>query len=169
MEFIVLSWKGHDVLCHWVCGFPPQWHLQHGQPGALQRFIRIHLHLGCLGEHVQLRHSGTGCESPLREGRGGERPVIAFIHLKTLTSRVAKRACCCGLSGLTLTVWLDLNSWSSESLLQAWTAPWPRGKQQRSQRLGRRGNSWSRANQGLSSLEHQFYLSMLQFLCVANI
>lgn len=42
-----------------------------------------------------------------------------------LTSRVTKRACCWGLSGFTLTVWLDLNSCRSASLLHAWIAPWP--------------------------------------------
>lgn len=37
-----------------LCIFPPQCYLQHCQPGTLQRFIWIHLHLSCLGEHVQL-------------------------------------------------------------------------------------------------------------------
>lgn len=63
-----------------------------------------------------------------KERRKG--PFTAFSHCHTLTSRVAKRACCCGLSGLTLTVWLDLNSWSFASLSQAWPAPWPVSTQQ---------------------------------------
>lgn len=64
-------------------------------------------------------------KAPWKRGKEGRGPIIAVIEVKTLTSRVAKRACCCGLSGLTLTVWLDLNSWRFASLLHAWTAPWP--------------------------------------------
>lgn len=63
--------------------------------------------------------------APWVRGKEEKGPTTAVIQLKTLTSRVAKRACCCGLSGLTLTVWLDLNSWRFASLSHAWTAPWP--------------------------------------------
>lgn len=44
---------------------------------------------------------------------------VSFLLLVQLTSSVTKRACCWGLSGFTFTVWLDLNSCSSASLLQA--------------------------------------------------
>lgn len=70
-----LSWHSGSV------GFPPQWYLQHRQPGAQQRFIRIHLHLSCVGEHIQVWHSRTGSESTLCERKGGERADHSFYSL----------------------------------------------------------------------------------------
>lgn len=54
------------------------------------------------------------------EGRRADDSFLVFFSPQSqLTSRVTKRACCWGLSGFTLIVWLDLNSCRSESLLHA--------------------------------------------------
>lgn len=121
----VLHSMGHSgFLLPWT-----QCYLKHCQPGPLQRFIWVHLDLSRVGERLQLRHPGTGFESALVErggGGGGNNYGIFLVVVQIrLTSRVAKRACCWGLSGFTLTVWLLLNSCRSASLSHAWTAPWP--------------------------------------------
>lgn len=60
-----------------------QCYLQHCQPDPLQRFVRIHLDLSRVGEHLQLRHPGAGFEGALGsegEDEGNNDGTFAFTR-----------------------------------------------------------------------------------------
>lgn len=95
--------------------FFTQCYLKHCQPGTLQGFIRIHLHLSCLGEHWQFRHSGTGCECTLverRKRKGGRRARHGFSFLHSTYFQSDK-------AGLLLgSVWVYFDCLAGLELLQ---------------------------------------------------
>lgn len=87
-----------------------QCYLKHCQPDPLQRFIRIHLDLSRVGEHLQLRHPGTGFEGALVEREEGNNDGSFHSDATYFQSEKARL--------LLRSVWVDFDCLAAPELLQ---------------------------------------------------